>query len=154
MDQNELTVIENLVGDFLEILGFKSSIDSQSMVEDEKNIVKVHIQGEDINELIGYHGKNLESLQRLINMAYNKEKEEFVSIHLDVNEYRQKREGYLKSLAERALIQVKESNQAITLPAMGASDRRIVHMILQDESGVETESEGEEPNRSVVIKPI
>jgi spoIIIJ-associated protein len=153
MEEKYLTEIEQLVGKFVELLGIKSEVNSSFEQDGDRKVVTVNIKGEDLSDVIGYHGKNLESLQKLINISYNRGRDEFVNIVLDINEYREKRVEYLKSVTERALIQVRESSQSLTLPPMKASERRIVHMILQDESDVVTESEGEEPNRSIVIKP-
>lgn len=153
MDEKQLTEIESLVGRFLELMEMQSEIDSSYSEIDDRKVVNVQVKGEELSDLIGYHGKNLDSLQKLINIAFNRGKNEFVNIVLDINNYREKREDYLKSVTERALIQVRETRQSLTLPPMKASERRIVHMVLQGESDVASESEGEEPNRSIVIKP-
>lgn len=103
--------------------------------------------------IIGRRGQTLDALQYLVSLAVNKNKgrEEYYKIILDTENYRRKREETLIRLAKRLADRVLRSNRRIELEPMNPYERRIIHSALQDYPGVITYSEGEEPNRKVVI---
>lgn len=103
--------------------------------------------------IIGRRGQTLDALQYLVSLAVNKNKgrEEYYKIILDTENYRKKREETLIRLAKRLADRVLRSNRRIELEPMNPYERRIIHSALQDYPGVITYSEGEEPNRKVVI---
>ncbi|MCA9385302.1 KH domain-containing protein [Candidatus Dojkabacteria bacterium] len=148
---------EQLMGEFLQELGIPAevSVEIVELEEDDKegSILKIHLQGDELGDLIGYQGKNLEALQVLFSMAFNQEDEEYTKVVVDVNSYRKKREEYLESVAERALMDVAQSGQSVALPPMKPSERRVIHVVLKKDETVETSSEGEEPERYVVVHP-
>lgn len=138
----------------LENLGYEAEIESTVESDDRGELVFIKIEGDRLSDIIGFHGKHLNSLQHMTNISVNRGSEDKVRIILDINNYREKRERYLQSVAERALINVNESGQSVSLQPMKPADRRIIHISLKEEEGVETTSEGDEPGRYVVVKPL
>ena len=103
--------------------------------------------------LIGRNGKVLEALQTIIRQIVQKETKEFISIILDVENYKDKRIKNLEFLAKKVAKEVASTKVETKLDSMNSYERRIVHSILSNNKYVYTESVGEEPNRCVVIKP-
>jgi spoIIIJ-associated protein len=116
--------------------------------------VTVSCSGRDIALLIGKRGATIDALQYLVNSIVRKAVgEEAKPVLVDAEGYRERRRATLESLAERALDQVRRSGERIELEPMSATERKIVHLRLQPEGDVATESEGVEPNRYVVVTP-
>ncbi|WP_346355099.1 RNA-binding cell elongation regulator Jag/EloR [Azotosporobacter soli] len=110
-----------------------------------------NIRGEGLGVLIGKHGQTLDALQYLTNLTANRDAEEKVRVILDVEQYRQRRADTLTRLAQRLAGTVKRSGETVVLEPMTPSERKIIHMALQEDWRVSTYSEGEEPFRKVVI---
>lgn len=116
-----------------------------------ENGISYNIKGEKVSSIIGYRGETLNSLQYIVNMVI-KNAGFKTRVFLDVQNYKAKREETLISLAERLARKAIKENKEIKLEPMNAYERRIIHTALHD-SDVETHSEGEEPNRYLVISP-
>ncbi|MBM2820673.1 MAG: spoII [Candidatus Berkelbacteria bacterium] len=113
----------------------------------------VEIETEISGLLIGRHGETLEALQHLLRLLVWQEQAEFIPLVVDISGYRAARQGELEELAKNSASKVKEFGGSESLPSMSAYERRLIHMILQDIEGIESESEGEEPYRRIVIRP-
>lgn len=111
----------------------------------------VNISGNELGILIGRRGDTLEALQYLTGLAVAKQLSERVRIIVDVEGYRQRREETLVRLAKRLSDKVKRTGNRVVLEPMNPQERRIIHTALQDDQRISTFSEGEEPNRRVVI---
>lgn len=114
------------------------------------------VNGEGAGVLIGHHGDTLDALQYLVSLAVNKKEEdgergEFMNITVDVENYREKREEALRSLARRMAAKVLKYKRSVTLEPMLPYERRIIHSEVQGIEGVSTNSIGTEKNRKVVI---
>ena len=121
----------------------------------EKDI-HIEITGKGLGMLIGRHGDVLDSLQYLCNIVVGRypkrsDKHEYIRIVLDIENYREKREDTLKSLARRMASKVVATGRNLTLEPMSSYERRIIHSELQSFKGVHTYSVGTENNRRVVI---
>lgn len=121
----------------------------------EKDI-HIEITGKGLGMLIGRHGDVLDSLQYLCNIVVGRypkrsDKHEYIRIVLDIENYREKREDTLKSLARRMASKVVATGRNFTLEPMSSYERRIIHSELQSFKGVHTYSVGTENNRRVVI---
>lgn len=132
--------------------GFDLDADAEGYMDPEGNVV-VEVSGSDLGCLIGRRGQTLEALQYLVGRVVSKAAERRVRVVLDAEDYRARRREALEELALRTAGRVAGSRRPISLRPMTPSERRIVHMVLADEPGVETHSEGEEPNRKVVVSP-
>ncbi|HEY8531791.1 MAG TPA: RNA-binding cell elongation regulator Jag/EloR [Limnochorda sp.] len=115
---------------------------------------KLNIVSEGAGLLIGHRGETLNALQYLVNLAANRKREgEPVRFVLDAGDYRRRREAALREMALRTARRVRREKRRVALEPMNAMERRIIHLALKDDPYVETRSEGEEPNRRVVIFP-
>jgi spoIIIJ-associated protein len=115
--------------------------------------VSIEIDGKDLGYLVGKHGEVLNALQYLINIMANRKLDNGVRATLDGDNYRRRREEKLTALAQKIAAQVLERSEEAVLDALPAFERRIVHKALSEIEGIATYSEGEEPNRRVVIAP-
>jgi len=115
--------------------------------------VNLELDGKDVAYLVGKHGEVLNALQYLVNIIGNRRIANGVRATLDGNDYRKRREDTLTTLAQNIADQVKKRGEEAVLDALPAFERRIVHKALSTVTGITTYSEGEEPNRRVVIAP-
>lgn len=115
--------------------------------------VNVRLDGKDAGYLVGKHGEVLNSLQYVINIVATQQWGNGVRTVLDGNDFRARREEQLTDLAEKIAEQVIKRGEEAVLDALPAFERRLVHKALSEMAGVTTYSEGEEPNRRVVIAP-
>lgn len=115
--------------------------------------VSLSIGGDDAGYMVGKNGEVINSLQYLLNIIYNQQVGNGVRATLDGNDYRRKREEQLTVLANRIAAQVEKRGEEAVLDALPAFERRIIHKALGEHTAVMTYSEGEEPNRRVVIAP-
>ncbi len=113
--------------------------------------IELKLHGDGLGVLIGKHGQTLDSLQYLTNLAANKGKKEWHRIVLDAENYRKRRRDTLEKLAHNLAHRVKRTGRKALLEPMNPYERKIVHEALQNEPGIVTYSEGEEPYRKVVI---
>lgn len=112
------------------------------------------IVGADLAVLIGRHGKTLDSLQLLVSAAVNKKLGFRYPVVIDVEGYKYRRKQKIENLARSAAARAIRSKQPVKLHPMTPYERRLVHMALRSDKRVSTASEGVEPNRQVVIKPV
>jgi spoIIIJ-associated protein len=113
----------------------------------------LNIVGDDLGLLIGRRGETLASLQFITNLILGKRLRRWAKVQLDVEGYRTRREQMLRGLAQRMAARVQETGVPVTLEAMPANERRIVHLTLNNHPYVSTASFGEGDQRRVVIAP-
>ncbi len=133
----------------LRLMGYTVNIE----VKNKEEIPKYIIFSDNDALLIGKNGKNLKALTTIVSAYLNAELGKNYKFIIDVNEYKEKRERILERLAKKIAREVSQTKIAVKLDSMNSYERRIVHNILTNNKKVYTESEGEEPNRYVVIKP-
>lgn len=119
----------------------------------EDGTVQINIVGQDLGLVIGRRGQTLDALQFLVNQVANRGEGRRLRIVLDAEGYRARRTEALTALARRMAARARRERRKVALEPMSAHERRIVHLALASERGVETYSEGEEPNRRVIIVP-
>lgn len=115
--------------------------------------VHVEIDGKDVGYLVGRRGEVLNALQYLLNVISARQLDNGVRVVLEGDSYRQRREQTLTTMAQNIAREVKARGEEAVLDALPAFERRIIHQAIVDMEGVTTYSEGEEPNRRVVIAP-
>lgn len=115
--------------------------------------VNLAIDGKDAGHMVGKQGEVINALQYLVNIIANQQIGNGVRATLDGNDYRRRREEALTKLANSIADQVVARGEEAVLDALPAFERRIVHKALSENSKISTYSEGEEPNRRVVIAP-
>ncbi|MBQ2639631.1 MAG: hypothetical protein IJF92_02595 [Bacilli bacterium] len=133
----------------LKNLGFQSNIE----VKVTDNIPKYTIFSDNDSLLIGKNGKNLQALSIVTSQYIKKEVGSNYKFIIDVNQYKEKHERQIERLAKRTAREVAKTKIEAKMDSMNSYERRLVHNILNNNKRVYTESEGEEPNRYVVIKP-
>lgn len=119
----------------------------------EDDTLSVDLAGEEMGLLIGKRGQTLDSLQYLTSLVVNKGKASYVRVKLDTEDYRNRRKATLENLAKNIAFKVKKTRRPVFLEPMNPYERRIIHSALQNDPYVTTHSEGEEPNRKVVVTP-
>lgn len=122
-------------------------------VKKRENGINITVISDNNSILIGKNGKTLESITLILKQMIHNEIGEYFPFVLDIGEYKVAKEHKLESLAKRTAREVATSKIPAKLDPMNSYERRIIHSILADHRKVTTESEGEEPNRYVVIKP-
>ena len=115
--------------------------------------VSIDLQSEQSGKIIGHHGRRINAMERLSNAFMNYHGAEKTMVILDTANYRQRREESLHQLAERSVMEVVSTGQAVFLDPMPARERKQLHQELQDNTHVKTYSHGREPYRSIVIAP-
>ena len=148
MEEQLGEILDNVLG----LLLLEGSYD----IEESDEALQVLIETKDAGRLIGFKGENLESLQLLLNQMMSRKigENEFKRVLVDVEGWRKQKEEELASRAKGWIEQVKESRQEMELEPMSSWQRRIVHMIVGDSEGVQSESIGEGRDRHLVIKPL
>ena len=124
---------------------------SVAVSTDENGNVLVNMTGDTLGILIGRRGETLDALQYLTSLRVNKGQEGYTRVTLDTENYRAKREEALTRLANRMANRAVKTGRKVSLEPMNPYERRILHSALQANDAVDTHSEGEEPNRHVVI---
>ena len=118
---------------------------------DEEGNVFVQMTGDTLGILIGRRGETLDALQYLTSLKVNRGQEGYTRVTLDTENYRAKREDTLVRLANRMANRAVKTGRKVSLEPMNPYERRIIHSALQANEAVDTHSEGDEPNRHVVI---
>jgi spoIIIJ-associated protein len=124
-----------------------------SIREDDESLVAT-LTGPDLGLVIGKHGQTIDAIQYLANAIVWRGHEDRKSVVVDAAGYRDRRRASLEQLADRAAGEARASRKDVSLEPMSAVERKIVHVYLQEREDVETTSEGTEPNRYVVVKPV
>ena len=151
---DEASETENQVKTLVEELLNKMNLELDVTVEEQEEQFLVDVTGKDAALIIGKRGESLDAFSFLVNNIYNKGKkhEDYKKVIVDSNNYKAKREDTLKILAERMAAKAVRENHDVRMEPMNANERRLIHSALSEHSKVETESQGNEPNRYVVIK--
>ncbi|HLB95536.1 MAG TPA: R3H domain-containing nucleic acid-binding protein [Patescibacteria group bacterium] len=121
-------------------------------IEEVDEVWKLNIESEMSPLLIGRRGQTLQALEHLLRLMLARQTEEFLAVNLDISGYKASREVEIIFQAKEASEKVLSSAQEQALPPMNAFERRLVHLTLSDIEGIETESEGVEPERRIVIR--
>ena len=130
-------------------MGFEASINAR-LLEGE---ARLEITGEELGLLIGRRGETLDALEYLVDRVVNRPPHERIRITLDAEGYRERTAEQLREMALRLAEKAARTGERIPCRPMNARDRRVIHLALRDEAGVETFSEGEGAFRRVVISP-
>ena len=142
----------DIAGDYREALLDIADLDGDIDIDVENNRASVAIVGAKLDNLVGRDGEVLDALQELTRLAVQSSTGDRSRLMLDISGYRENRRTDLKALAEEKAAEAKASGAPVKLAPMNAFERKIVHDRIQD-LGLSSESEGEDPNRFVVIFP-
>lgn len=148
MEQKVSEILENILG----LLALEGSFE---VVENPEE-VSVTIETTDPGRLIGFRGETLDSLQLIVNLILSRQlgdEEKYKRVVIDVEGWRKNKESDLQRRAEDWAKQVLESGKEIELEPMPSWQRRIIHMVISETEGVQSESIGEGRDRHLVIRP-
>ena len=149
----DLEPVENsTVEIFLREVTSEMGIDLDFEVKENKDLIYVEITGKDTGTIIGKRGQTLDAIQYLASIVANKDRNDYVRVIMDAENYRAKRERTLQNLANRLAGKVERSGRSVTLEPMNPYERKVIHSTLQDHPYVQTRSEGKEPYRRVIIE--
>lgn len=145
--------VEDVIREFLDNMfgAMNMAVKIEIAADELEGSIDVELSGDDMGLLIGKRGQTLDSIQYLVSLVANKEKEKYVRVKVDTENYRQRRKETLESLAKNISYKVKRSKRSVSLEPMNPYERRIIHSALQNDKFVSTKSEGEDPFRHVVI---
>lgn len=152
-DYSEELAKELPAGQFLSELLEKMGVQARVFAANTDSGLRLRIDADSMGLLIGRRGETLDALQYLVSLHVNRTSSEYQRITLDTEGYRSRREETLCRLARKTASQVRATGRAVAMEPMNPYERRILHSALQGFRGVTTHSEGEEPNRRVIITP-
>ena len=143
---------QKALADILDLMGVKATVQQKSSAQGEETVLEVHADNSGL--LIGRKGQTLEALQYLVTrIAGERQGSEGPHIVVDVENYRERRRRSLEDMALRLGEKAKRQRKAVTIDALSAADRRIVHAALQDDPWVSTKSLGQGSYRRLLIIP-
>lgn len=145
-----LEYAKNLLNEIITGMGSNVQIETQR----KENFLKLTLHSEDSSILIGKNGRTLASLQNIVRQSILNKTGVSANVILDVENYKVKREKNLEFLAKKIAKEVEKTGVEVKMDSMNSYERRIVHNIISKNKNVTTISEGEEPNRYVVVKPV
>ncbi|GAC1321830.1 MAG: hypothetical protein NVSMB25_16110 [Thermoleophilaceae bacterium] len=142
--------VRELVERVVEELGLTAKV---SVQENDDQILAT-AEGEDLGLLIGKHGATIDALQHLAVRIAFRGAADRKAVVLDAAGYRERREAILQRAADQAVEDARAYGRPVELEPMNSQERRIVHTYLRDRAGIETHSEGDEPERRLVVTPV
>jgi spoIIIJ-associated protein len=131
-------------------LDLRASVD----IEEDDEEIRATVNGDDLGLLIGKHGSTIDALQHLVARAAYRGAADRKLVVVDAAGYRERRESALQRIADRAVSDALDFGRAVELEPMSAAERRLVHTYLRDRTDVQTHSEGDEPDRRLVVTPV
>ena len=142
---------EKIAREFLSSILSQMGLDAQLEITQTDDALEIVVSGENMGRVIGKRGETLDALQYLTSLVVNKDKEEYIRINLDSENYREKRTLALERLADKVAEKVLRNKRNLTLEPMNAFERRVIHSRLQGNEKLTTYSIGEEPSRRIVV---
>jgi spoIIIJ-associated protein len=151
-DESELAAeVRELVGRIVDGVGVSGRVD----VREDDETITLTVSGPDLGMLIGRHGQTIDAIQYLANaIVFRRHADDRKEVVVDAAGYRARRQASLEALAVRSAQRAVQAGESVELDPMTAVERKIVHLRLKEFAGVETSSEGAEPNRFVVVSPV
>jgi spoIIIJ-associated protein len=149
MEEKAITP-KSVVVDIVNLMNLRTRVTSW---EDEEEI-HVDVWGEELGILIGRGGATLQALQDVVSTIVRRSNYEERRIIVDVERYKERRRQKLREYAERMAEKALTSKKPIRLEPMTPRERKIIHDALKDFGGVQSKSEGEDPQRRIVISPV
>jgi spoIIIJ-associated protein len=141
--------VRAVVGRVVHALGLRATVD----VEENEDEIRATVNGDELGLLIGKHGATIDAVQHLAFRAAFRGRETRKQVTVDAAGYRERRETALHRMADRAAAEALRYDRAVELEPMRAPERKIVHTYLSERTDVQTHSEGDEPDRRLVISP-
>jgi len=141
--------VRAIVGRVVHALGLRATVD----IEEGDEEIRATVNGDELGLLIGKHGSTIDALQHLAFRAAFLGAQERKQVTVDAAGYRERREHALHRMADRAAAEALRYDRPVELEPMRATERKVVHTYLSERGDVETHSEGDEPDRRLVVSP-
>jgi len=142
--------VEALLDEIVDAL----ELDAEVVVEETPDEIAARVEGEELGLLIGRRGQTIDAVQLVCYRVAFRGRGERKRVSVDAAGYRERRRETVERQADRAADRALESGKEIELEPMSPTERKIIHDRLKDRSGLETFSEGEEPERCVIVAPL
>ncbi len=149
-EDDPAVVLEDLLAEIADGLG----LDVEVEVEEAQGVLSGALRGEDVGLFIGRRGQTIDAVQHLAQRIVFHDGPSEIRVLVDADGYRERRAQTLRADADDAAEESLRSDRPVELDPMPASERRIVHEHLRDRGDVQTHSEGEEPDRRLVVSPL
>jgi spoIIIJ-associated protein len=146
--------VESAVRELLELLVERLDLDAEVEIRREDDTVTGALVGDDLGLFIGRHGQTIEAVQHLAQRIAFRGQPSDLRVVIDAAGYRDRRASALRREADEAADSALQSGRPVALDAMTASERRLIHEYLRERGDVETYSEGNEPDRHLVVAPL
>lgn len=146
---DKIEIVKNTIEELFGLLEIQASPTINDLGEE----VEVILETEDSGVIIGYHGESLEALQLILSLAVSKKIGTYTRVLLEVGDYRKKRTEYLHKLAMQAKERALQDRGEVILSDLKPWERREIHVLFSEDLEVESESQGEGKNRTLIIKP-
>jgi spoIIIJ-associated protein len=141
--------VRAVVGRIVHAIGLRATLD----IDESDDEIRATVNGDELGLLIGKHGATIDAVQHLAFRAAFRGRAERKPVTVDAAGYRERREAALHRTADRAAAEALRYDRAVELEPMRAPERKIVHTYLSERTDVETHSEGDEPDRRLVVSP-
>jgi spoIIIJ-associated protein len=142
------------IEEILETIAEAAGVEAEVVVEDSGDAISAEFVGDDLALLIGHHGQTIDAIQHLAYRVAFHGIDERKPLTVDAAGYRERRAATLHAVADQAAETAVREGRPVPLEAMGAQERKVVHEHLKGRFDVETYSEGQEPNRHLVVAPL
>ena len=142
--------VRDLVEEVLDALDLDADVEVEARGEE----IDVRVEGDDLGAFIGRHGSTIDAVQHLAYKIAGGGKAAGPRVNIDAAGYREKRRVVLQRQAEEAAERAERTGRPVALDPMSAIERKVVHEHLKERGGVETYSEGQEPDRHLVVAPL
>jgi spoIIIJ-associated protein len=141
--------VRAVVGRIVHALGLRATVD----IDESDEEIRATVNGDELGLLIGKHGTTIDAVQHLAFRAAYRGREDRKQVTVDAAGYRERRETALHRMADRAAAEALQYDRPVELEPMRAPERKVVHTYLSERTDVETHSEGDEPDRRLVVSP-
>jgi spoIIIJ-associated protein len=150
LSEDPVERIETVLDEIVDVLDLPAEVH----VDDREDEIVARIEGDDLGVLIGRRGQTIDAIQLLCYRIAFRGRGERKRVSVDAAAYRERRRETVERQADRAAERALESGKEIELEPMTATERKLVHDRLAERSGIETFSEGDEPDRCVIVAPL
>jgi spoIIIJ-associated protein len=142
--------VRAVVARVVQALGLRATVD----IDEDDDDIRATVNGDDLGLLIGKHGATIDAVQHVAFRAAFHGREARKQVTVDAAGYRDRREAALQRMADRAAAEALRFQRAVELEPMRAAERKVVHLYLSERMDIETHSEGDEPERRLVVSPV
>lgn len=153
MDKKEIKTIKEITEKLLKLLGVDGDFEILEAKDAKEENVEIVLNTKDTGVVIGYHGDTLEGLQLVLSLCVARNLGRFVRISIDVGDYKKNRTEFLKTLALETKERVVAEGKEIVVPELKSWERRIIHLLLEKDEDVISESQGEGRDRVLIVRP-